>query len=463
MDLPIQSVIVGERVRKEFGDIEDLASSLARVGLLNPIIVDSDNKLLAGHRRLLAAMHLGWTSIQARLIDELDEATRREVELEENIRRKDLTWVEEVTGLLDLYTCKQARYGKRNTSVFTDEQKGFGVEDAAKELDRSIGSISMDLQLARGLAEFPELAKEKSKTAAFKRYRRMKETQLRAALAARQSVTDDPDEDADLRERLDYQPDDGTGTVRQPIRKATWKGKGILYHADSRDVLATWEDASVDLIVTDPPYGLDMFRGGRETSGQRLAEHQGTMYDDEPTKIMDVLDQVFMHAARVLKPDGHAYVFFHMTRYETVYLMLRKHFGHCDEVPIIWIKNTPGIGDPNQAWTYAYEPCFWVNRGRSLMKPQAFNYLKYDTVSKKIHATQKPVSLLRHLIQASSVPGEVVLDPFAGSGSTLVAAAQLGCKFIGIEQHEAFHRSAAEFISTELALVETGQAEVVEE
>jgi site-specific DNA-methyltransferase (adenine-specific) len=204
-----------------------------------------------------------------------------------------------------------------------------------------------------------------------------------------------------------------------------------------------------------------MFRGGKETSGQRLAEHQGTMYDDEPTKVMDVLDQVFMHAARVLKPDGHAYVFFHMTRYEGIYLMLRKHFGHCDEVPIIWIKNTPGIGDPNQAWTYAYEPCFWVNRGRSLMKPQAFNYLKYDTVSKKIHGTQKPVPLLRHLIQASSVPGEVVLDPFAGSGSTCIAAAQLGCRFIGIEQHEPFHRSATEFISTELALVEQGANEEV--
>ena len=452
MDLPINEVKVGERVRKEFGDIEDLASSLSRVGLLNPIIVDSDNRLLAGHRRLMAAMHLGWKSIRAELLDNLDDATRREVELEENIRRKDLTWVEEVIGLLELYTCKQSRYGKRHavSPLMADDSKGFGVEDAAKELDRSIGSISMDLQLARGLAEFPELAKEKSKTAAFKRYRRLKETQLRAALAQRASAAAEED-DADLAERLNYHPDDGTGSLRQPIRKATWKGKGMLYHGDSRDVLPLLDAGSIDLIVTDPPYGLDMFRAGRETSGQRLAEHQGTMYDDEPTKIMDVLDQVFMHAARLLKPDGHAYVFFHMTRYETIYLMLRKHFGHCDEVPIIWIKNTPGIGDPNQAWTYAYEPCFWVNRGRSLMKPQAFNYLKYDTVSKKIHATQKPVPLLRHLIQASSVPGEVVLDPFAGSGSTLVAAAQLGCKFIGVEQHEAFHRSAAEFVSVELA------------
>jgi DNA modification methylase len=167
-----------------------------------------------------------------------------------------------------------------------------------------------------------------------------------------------------------------------------------------------------------------------------------------------------MHVARVLKPYGHAYVFFHMTRYEAMYLMLRNHLGNCDEVPIIWIKNTPGIGDPNQAWTYAYEPCFWINRGRSLMKPQAFNYLKYDTVSRKIHGTQKPVALLRHLVQASSVPGEIVLDPFAGSGSTCIAAAQLGCKFIGIESHEPFHRSAAEFIAQELALA--GQADEVE-
>ena len=57
-----------------------------------------------------------------------------------------------------------------------------------------------------------------------------------------------------------------------------------------------------------------------------------------------------------------------------------------------------------------------MNRGRILVKPQPFNVLKYDTVGKKIHSVEKPVALMRHLVEASSVKGEIVLDPFAGSG-----------------------------------------------
>lgn len=453
----IKDVKVGERMRREFGDIEDLASSIARLGLLNPIVIDENNALVAGHRRLLACMHLGWEDIPFTKRSDLDDTTRKEIELEENIRRKDLTWVEEVSGLHELYDMKQERYGRRAGSRYS-EQEGYGVDDAAKDLDRSVGSISMDLQLARGLGEFPDLAKEKTKAAAFKRYRRLRETKLRTEQARRTRIEDHTDAaDNESAEEVvaaltDDEPKAGDpGTRRQEIKKIGWKGKGILYIADARDVLRTWPPETVDLIVCDPPYALGLFKEGQSTSGARLAEHSGTMYDDDPQRVMDMLDEVFMHAARVLKPDGHAYVFFHMTRYEPIYLMLRKHFGKCTEVPIIWIKNTPGIGDPNTSWVYAYEPCFFVNRGRSLVKPQAFNYLKYDTVQSKIHATEKPVQLLRHLISASALPGEVVLDPFAGSGSTLVAAHQLGCRFMGIEQHEPFGRATAERIAEALA------------
>ncbi len=449
-DVIIKTIHVSERLRKDFGDIEDLASSISRLGLLQPIVLDDHNNLIAGGRRLAACMHLGMESIAAVRKRDLSEADKKEIELEENIKRKDLTWQEEVTGLLQLYEIKQNRYGKRTGSKFGEQ--GFGIENAAKELDRSIGSISMDLQLARGLTEFAVLLQEKTKASAFKRYKRLKETQLRAELAARTQAPDDgtqsESDGADGAPASEEAPD----SLYQPIRKIAWRGKGMLYLADSRDVLRLLPEASCDVLVTDPPFGLGMFREGQATGGARLAANQGTMYEDDPAEIMDMLDQVFFHAAKVLKPDGHAYVFFHMTRYEPVYLMLRKHFGTCEETPIVWIKNTPGIGDPNATWVYAYEPCFWVNRGRSLVKPQAFNYLKYDTVSKKIHATEKPVQLLRHLIQASTVPGEVVLDPFAGSGSTLVAAAQLGCRFIGVEKHEPFHRSATERIAEDLML-----------
>jgi DNA modification methylase/ParB-like chromosome segregation protein Spo0J len=452
--IPITEINIGEknRMRKFFGNVEELANSLARFGLMTPVVLDAENNLIAGHRRILAAKHLGWTNIPYRRMEALDIVTRQELELEENIRRKDLEWQEEVVGLFRLYQAKQERYGEKGSPLATEG--GYGVEEAARELDRATGSISMDLALAKGLHEFPELLEEKTKSAAFKRYRRLKETQLRGELAKRKQP------EVNLGEHSVDEEEDGeaiveaqapSGIQRQPIRKALWKGLGVFYHADSRDVLRQLPSAAVDLIVTDPPYGIGLYREGAPTSSSKFAESQGAGYGDDPKEIMDMLDETLGHAARVLKPDGHAYVFFHMTRYEPVFLMLRKHFGTCEPTPLIWLKQTTGIGDPNRAWIYSYEPCFWVNRGRSLVKPQPFNVLKYDTVSKKIHTVEKPVALMRHLIEASSVPGELILDPFAGSGSTLVAAAQLGMRFMGIEKHPDFWRSAVDRVSRDLA------------
>jgi site-specific DNA-methyltransferase (adenine-specific) len=457
--ITITDIVIGEkhRMRKFFGNIEELAASLARFGLLTPIVLDSENNLIAGHRRILAAKFLGWKDIIYRRMDALDPITRSELELEENIRRKDLEWQEEVVGLYRLYQAKQARYGEKGNPL--SENGGYGIEEAARELDRATGSVSMDLALAKALQEFPELIEEKTKSAAFKRFRRMKETALRTELAKRKQEVDhgsysetEEEDDGDTPEQ------EAPTFVRQQIRKAVWKGIGLFYHADARDVLRSLPAESIDLIVTDPPYGIGLYREGAAMSSSKFAETQGAMYDDDPKTIMDMLDETFMHAARLLKGDGHAYIFFHMTRYEPVFLMLRRHFGDCEPTPLIWLKQTTGIGDPTRSWIYTYEPCFWVNRGRGLVKPQPFNVLKYDTVSKKIHSVEKPVALMRHLIEASAVKGEVVLDPFAGSGSTLVAAAQLGCRFIGVEKHGDFWRSACDRVARDLA----SQAEVDE-
>jgi hypothetical protein len=82
---------IGERRREDLGDITGLAESLKKYGLLHPIIVDEDLTLIAGQRRLEAAKLLGWTEIDVRYKTDLSEKEKREIELEENLRRKDLT------------------------------------------------------------------------------------------------------------------------------------------------------------------------------------------------------------------------------------------------------------------------------------------------------------------------------------------------------------------------------------
>lgn len=435
MKIKITDVNVGSRFRKDFGDIEELADSISRYGQLQPIILDEDNGLIAGERRLRASMHLGLEEVDIVYQKDLDEVVKKEIELEENIKRKAFNWPEEILALEKLYAMRKDRYGARVQKLGVD---GYGVKDASEELERSFGSISMDLALAKGLHEFPELIDEKSKSSAFKRYKILKETKLRRELAARTRPANDQEAELEPTEA------DEESDIKPPtqIRKAGFKGHGIIYYGDSRLVLRDMPEATVDCLVTDPPFALGMFKSGEQHGDRRLVSNVGKMYDDDPHKVLDTIDQIMSHCARILKADGHGYVFFHHNRYNDILDILEKHFGDAVETtPVIWIKNTPGVGDPNRSWVYAYEPCFFINRGRALIKPQAFNYIRYDTVppKDKTHPTEKPTILLRHLISASCVPGEIVLDPFAGSGSTLEAAVQQGCRFIGCEAIEDFY------------------------
>lgn len=92
MKRPITEIAVGpDRRRQEMGDIPGLAGSLARYGLIHPVVIDDAGNLIAGGRRLAAAQMLGWQEIDVRPFGELTEAERREIELEENLRRLDLT------------------------------------------------------------------------------------------------------------------------------------------------------------------------------------------------------------------------------------------------------------------------------------------------------------------------------------------------------------------------------------
>jgi hypothetical protein len=98
-DLPIASIVIGERRREDYGDLDALAASIEQYDLLHPIVIDEASNLVAGERRLEACKRLGWTNVPVRRLGDLTEAERREIELEENLRRKDLTPYEQAKVL----------------------------------------------------------------------------------------------------------------------------------------------------------------------------------------------------------------------------------------------------------------------------------------------------------------------------------------------------------------------------
>jgi len=91
VQIDIDQIVIRKRVRKNLGDLTSLMDSLRRHGLLNPIVINSRNELIAGHRRTEAARRLGWRTVEVRVVDGEDEADLVEMEIEENTQRKSLT------------------------------------------------------------------------------------------------------------------------------------------------------------------------------------------------------------------------------------------------------------------------------------------------------------------------------------------------------------------------------------
>jgi ParB/RepB/Spo0J family partition protein len=106
MKIQIKDIVIGVRQRLELGDIEDLADSIQRLGQIHSIGVDENNLLIWGRRRLAACTHLGWETIEAVKREGLTHEQQQEIELEEDIKRKDRTWQEKCLAVAKLFRIK---------------------------------------------------------------------------------------------------------------------------------------------------------------------------------------------------------------------------------------------------------------------------------------------------------------------------------------------------------------------
>ncbi len=118
MQIRIDDIKVRKRIRKSVGDLSSLMESMRKYGLLQPIVIDSENTLLAGYRRLEAARQLGWKTIPAVVVNRTENLDRVEIELEENVQRKDFS-------LEELSEASIALEKLRNPNLFVRLWKKF--------------------------------------------------------------------------------------------------------------------------------------------------------------------------------------------------------------------------------------------------------------------------------------------------------------------------------------------------
>lgn len=220
---------------------------------------------------------------------------------------------------------------------------------------------------------------------------------------------------------------------------AFYERDGIaIYHGDCREILPTFARESFDLIVTDPPYGV----GWRSNS---RAERFDPIIGDDGS--LDVPAALTL-AGHLLRRTRHAYIF---GRFDLQFPLGVK-------AELTWDKVRLGAGDTTSTWAPSSEPIMFATRAADrnarniaagavparLRQGTVLSYPRPNATAVRRHPTEKPVPLLRRLIESSSRYGERVLDPFLGCGSTLVAAIVEGRGGVGIEIDERYAQTAAE-------------------
>jgi len=191
---------------------------------------------------------------------------------------------------------------------------------------------------------------------------------------------------------------------------------------------------SINTVLADPPYFI---------IGQ-----YGSFRKRRPKKFSDLstathfFKNVFQECARILKPNGHLLVFCDPITYP---LMFQAAYERFDKVRcLIWYKNRIGLGGSG-TWRYTFEMILHAwNRGAYFPRHHYGDLIECPVVPepKRIHPAQKPVELIKSLIEPCTPPGGVVLDPFFGSGSTAIACEELGLNWIGIELDEEYFQEA---------------------
>ena len=234
-----------------------------------------------------------------------------------------------------------------------------------------------------------------------------------------------------------------------------------LINSDCLTAMKSIDESSVDLILTDPPYNLGRFMEKRATNLHRMRDNffgaagWDDMEFDEWEKSMD---RFFESAARIMKKGGSMIVFMAIIKVESIINLAQKH-GFYYKTTGIWHKRNPMPRNMNlhfvnstEAWVYfvykAHTGTF-NNNGKVLhdfvetaVTPSSER--KYGT-----HPTQKPVALMGYFVSILSNEGDLVFDPFMGSGSTGVAAASCGRRFTGVELNKNYYAIAQQRIEEE--------------
>jgi DNA modification methylase len=361
---PIARLIPSARNARTHSEaqIAEIAASIKAFGFSNPILVGADGDIVAGHGRLAAARQLGLAEVPVLVLSGLTEIQRRQLMLADNRIPLNAGWDAEML--------------------------------AAELTDLSV--LGADLQILGFTPQ--ELAK--------------------ALNPAGTGGLTNENEIPDLPEK----PVTAVGDI--------WlAGSHRIACGDSTDaaaVTALLGGLSPELMVADPPYGVNYDPAWRHRSGVNRSARRGKVRND---------DRADWGAAWALFPGAIAYVWHGALHATTVADSLVTN-GFTTRAQIIWAKDRMVLGRGDYHW--AHEPCWYAVRDKGNWTGDRKQTTLWTIASggqdtKTTHGTQKPVECMRRPMLNNSNPGQAVYDPFIGSGTSLIAAETSGRVCLGME------------------------------
>lgn len=406
--VPAASITIAsnrQRQSKPESYIKDLAQSIKENGLIHAPTVTDSLELTAGECRITAILMLneeyeyGGTKIPAGFVPIVIKTGKSElelfrIELEENLRRKNLTPVEESKAMAKLHRMLTDQAGERGwtkaeTAEVVAEIRGEGeVKSVANEVAENL--------LIESFADDPDIQKAKTRSEATKLAKKKLEQMFTQSL----------------------------GASMQALQSDDFK----LIEGDCHEILPTLPAETFAGIIADPPYGVDADQFGEQ------AFHAGHEYSDSVEVALAVADRILAEGFRICKPDAHLYMFCDIRLWPTLAALAKGKGWQVYATPLIWYKPNAGHAPQPGYFTRRYETILFARKGGRKLVSSAPDVLPFPSVKFKEHAAQKPQELYEHLMKLSFFPGEQVLDPTCGSGTIFRAAKAAGMRAVGIEK-----------------------------
>lgn len=443
MNVKLSEIIVGDRMRKDLGDLTSLKESLARFGLIHPIVINQAKELIAGGRRFAAASALGWEEIPVTYKETLSPDVLRELELEENVRRKDMSWQERVCCVAEIHALK-TKLGILNNSR-------WGQRETGELLGMQASDVNIALKLAKHIQEKDELVLTAfhPRDALTKLLRRNEDLALArlAKLEGGNAVRavapiENAGEIAPSLEIIEESEEAKKESITFPLSK-------MLFQGDMLNVLGEWPAECVDHIVCDPPYGIDvsMMQQNNINGGIRDVNRiEDTHNVEDNLRLFELMLPLLY---KVSRPHSFVVMWCDYMNFRTLHDLGVKAGFKVQRWPLVWHKTHSCINSfAGKNYTKNTEIAIVMRReNATLTKAQSSSIVvESNDLEQRMynHPFVKPHNVWKFITTAVATPGQTILDPFAGVGSGLISFITSGFVPLGIELESVHYNTALE-------------------